>query len=158
MINDPNVVLVAVGADPASKYAQRLKNKGGDRFIPLGSVPMKEAPAYLKAADAVVVPQRLSPATVGQVPSKIFDAMSMAKPIVSTAVSDIPDILDGCGIIVKPDSPEELSRGIRWVLDNPGEAAAMGLRARKKCIDSYSLQWAEKRLMEIVEEVACPDG
>lgn len=154
MIEDPALVLVAVGGNPGGKYMQRLKARGGGRFVPLGNVPMAEVPAYLKAADVVVVPQRTSPATVGQIPSKIFDAMSMAKPVVSTEVSDIPEILNGCGIIVKPDSPEELRRGIKWVLENPGEAVEMGLRARKKCIGSYSLEWAEKRLKEIVEEVA----
>ena len=40
--------------------------------------------------------------TVGQVPAKIFDAMALARPIVSTAVSMIPEILDGCGVLVVP--------------------------------------------------------
>jgi glycosyltransferase involved in cell wall biosynthesis len=153
-IEEPEVVLVVAGGKPEDTYMQKLKKRGGERFIPLGNIPLSEVPAYLKAADVVVVPQKRSTATSGQIPSKIFDAMSMAKPVISTEVSDIPDILEGCGIIVKPDSPEELRKAIRWVLENPEQGALMGAKARKKCIELYSLQSIDKRLKDIVEGVA----
>lgn len=103
-------------------------------------------------ADAVVIPQRKSFATVGQVPAKIFDVMTMAKPIIATNVSDLHEILDGCGWIVEPENPEQLAQKIKYVLDNPLEAVTMGCKARQKCIEKYSWDAMEKALVKIFEK------
>ena len=47
--------------------------------------------------------------TRGQVPAKLFDAMALGRPIVSTRVSMIPEILEGCGLLVAAGR-----RGRRW--------------------------------------------
>ena len=64
--------------------------------------PIREVPQYLEAADVVVVPQRDSSDTRGQVPAKLFDAMALGRPIVSTRVSMIPEMIEGCGVLVPP--------------------------------------------------------
>ena len=46
---------------------------------------------------------------VGQVPAKLFDAMALGRPVVSTRVSMIPEILDGCGLIAWTSVPFALS-------------------------------------------------
>ncbi|MCK5506794.1 MAG: glycosyltransferase family 4 protein [Thermodesulfovibrionia bacterium] len=153
MINDPDLIMVIVGGDPDGDYEKRLKALGGDRLLMIGQIPFKDIPGYLPAADMVVVPQRQTTDTTGQVPSKILDAMSMARPIISTKVSDIPKILNGCGIVVCPESPEEISNAIQWVLSNPEEAARMGENARENCIIYYSLKTIGTCLEKIVREV-----
>jgi len=47
-----------------------------------------------------------------------FDAMAMANPIVATEVSDLPQILDGCGIVLEPDSPEALAEAIETLVED----------------------------------------
>ena len=115
-----------------------------------GQIPYHELPGYLGAADVVVIPQRQTTDTVGQIPSKIFDAMAMAKPIISTRVSDIPEILEGCGIIVSPGNVQEISDALKWIINNPEKAYTMGLKAREKCIKHYSLQTIKGKLDRIV--------
>lgn len=64
-------------------------------------------------------------------PAKIFDAMAMGRPIVATAVSDIPDILsEGCGLIVTPGDVYALAEAIAYMLDDPAAAERMGFAAR----------------------------
>ena len=75
--------------------------------------------------------------------------MAMAKPIIATNVSDLPEILDGCGWIVEPENPEKLVKTIEYVLDNPEETEKMGQEARKKCIEKYSWNVMEKNLIKI---------
>ena len=86
---------------------------------------------------------------MGQVPAKVFDAMAMAKPIIATAVSDLPEILDSCGWIVEPASPEQLAEAIQYVINHPKEAEQMGQKARQKCIENYSWDAMEKVLVNI---------
>jgi len=98
----------------------------------------EKVPELLALSDVVVIPQKLSSSTIGQVPAKVFDAMAMAKPTISTAVSDLPEILDECGWIVKPTNSKQLADVIHYVINNSEEAEKMGWKARQKFVEKYS--------------------
>ncbi len=153
MLNDPHIIMIIVGANPAGDYEKSLKKMGGDRLVMLDKISYGDVPRYLMLADVVVIPQRQTSDTVGQIPSKLFDAMAMAKPIIATAVSDIPEILENCGIIVPPHDNKALQRAITWVFENPATAKAMGMKARIKCLELYSVQIIGEKLKRIVGEV-----
>src|SRR5207245_9103883 len=78
----PGVILTLVGVDPARSGAPRWSAASHVRVI--GEIPFDDVPRYLVAADVVAVPQRATTDTVGQVPAKLFDAMALGRPIVST--------------------------------------------------------------------------
>jgi len=153
MIKNKNIVLFIVGIGGNDNYGKKLtkiaKEKLGDKYKGFGIQPFEKIPEFLTLANVVVIPQKNNFATIGQVPAKVFDAMAMAKPIIATNVSDLPEILDGCGWIVEPEKPEELAKTIQYVLDNPKEAEKMGQKARQKCIDKYSWDAMEEVLLKI---------
>jgi len=153
MIDNPDLILMIVGARMDGRYEKKLQASRSGRFFMTGFVPVKELPRYLMLSDVVIIPQRVTPDTVGQIPSKIFDAMSMARPIISTRVSNIPEILADCGIIVNPESPDELSSAIKQVIENPEEASQMGRRARERCNELYSLKTIREKLKRLVGEL-----
>jgi glycosyltransferase involved in cell wall biosynthesis len=153
MIDAPDLLMIIVGANLKGDYEKRLKTLGRDRLLMIGPVHFNEVPRYLMLADIVVVPQRRTPDTIGQIPSKLLDAMSMAKTIISTRVSDIPEILNDCGIVVDPDSPEELCEAIRKVIYNQEKATQMGLKAREKCMKQFSLNAIRERLHHIIGKI-----
>lgn len=141
--------LLIVGADTRGEAARRWAAQPWVRV--LGEIPFDDVPRYLMAADVVAVPQRATTDTVGQVPAKIFDAMALARPIVSTAVSMIPEILDGCGVLVPPGDAVALAASLRRVLDDPVSAAELGRRARARCQARYSFAAARAALFPVVE-------
>jgi glycosyltransferase involved in cell wall biosynthesis len=148
----PALTLVVVGAAPDSPVGRQLAAAHpGIRLV--GRVPFDEVPAYLAAADVVAVPQRESSDTRGQVPAKIFDAMAVGRPIVSTRVSMIPEILDSCGVVVAPGDVDALARGIALLLDAPDHAAALAARARERCVARYSFAAARRALFPLVERL-----
>ena len=147
------VLLIIVGIDERG-YCREIVFKAGrelgnKRFRAFGFQPFSKIPELLAMSDIVVIPQRRTQGTVGQVPAKVFDAMAMAKPIIASHVSDIPEILNGCGWLVEPEQPQELACAIRYVLDHPDEAERKGWRARKRCEEKYSYDAAEKTLVEL---------
>jgi len=87
------------------------------------------------------------------VPAKLFDAMALGRPIVSTAVSMIPEILDGCGLVVAPGEPRGLAAAIRHLLEHPGEARELGARARRRCDERYSFRAARATLFPLIERL-----
>jgi glycosyltransferase involved in cell wall biosynthesis len=146
-----DVTLVLVGADPGSDTGRALVARHpGIRLV--GRVPIAEVPAYLAAADVVAVPQRESTDTQGQVPAKLFDAMALGRPIVSTRVSMIPEVLEGCGALVAPGDVAGLAGAIGRLLDRPGEARALGEAARRRAIERYSFEAARRALFPLVEQ------
>ena len=78
--------------------------------------------------------------------------MAMAKPIIATNVSDLPEILNGCGWIVEPNNPKQLAKTIEYVLENRKEAEKMSTKARKKFINEYSWNAIEKIMINIFKK------
>ena len=145
----PDLVLALVGTDPASPGGRRLLARyPGLRLVP--PIPFAEVPRYVEAADVIAVPQRDSPDTRGQVPAKLFDAMAMARPIVSTGVSMIPEILEGCGLVVPPGDSAALGAAIARLADDHRLAGDLGARARARCVERYSFTAARRDLFPLV--------
>jgi glycosyltransferase involved in cell wall biosynthesis len=147
-----DVRLAVVGTLPESVLGRDLAR----RFPSICLAPpiaFEEIPSFLSAADVVVVPQRDTPDTRGQVPAKLFDAMALGRPIVSTRVSMIPEILEGCGLLVEAGDVSALGAAIARLLDDPGEAAALARRARERCVDRYSFSAARRDLFPLIEQV-----
>jgi glycosyltransferase involved in cell wall biosynthesis len=62
----------------------------------------------------------------------------MARPIISTNVSDIPAVLDGCGIILDRYEEEELVDKILSLHADPDLMRSLGEKARRRCVERYS--------------------
>jgi glycosyltransferase involved in cell wall biosynthesis len=146
-----DVVLALVGTDPASPAGRDLASRFPQARL-VGRVPFDQVPEYLLAADIVAVPQRDTSDTRGQVPAKIFDAMALGLPVISTRVSMIPEILDGCGALVPPGDVGALAEGIGRLLDHPDEARLLGQRARERCVERYSFTAVRRELFPLVEQ------
>lgn len=147
LINSDSIQLITVGKQ--TDHLEKLKKLGGDLLISIEPQPHSSMPEILKLADLVILPQRNTAIAEAQVPGKVFEAMAMAKPIIATNVSDLPEILDGCGWIIEPEKPKELAKTIQYVLDNPKEAEKIGQKARQKCIEKYSWDAMEEILIKI---------
>lgn len=137
LLNRDDIRAVIVGA-PDSEYTDTLREMGGDDLILRGPQPFDEMPKWNAVADIVAAPQHLRPGTKGQMPAKVYDAMALAKPVVATAVSDIPEVLEDCGIVVDPESPDQLAEAFSELADNPSKRSRLGRRARQKCVEKYS--------------------
>jgi glycosyltransferase involved in cell wall biosynthesis len=85
------------------------------------------------------------------VPAKIFDAMALGRPVISTRVSMIPEILEGCGLLVAPGDVAGLAAALVQLLDEPAAAAGLGARARERCVARYSLHAARRELFPLIE-------
>lgn len=148
-----DVRLMIIGATKDNEFVNNLAKREPDKVILFGMCSFSDIPKYLAMADIVVLPQKQSPWSIGQVPSKFFDAMSMAKPIISTKVSEIPDILENCGMVVDTDNIQALTNSIAYLLENEEEATKLGKKAREKCIREYSFDALEKIIAKMFKDM-----
>ena len=149
-LNEPDLRLVIVGGSPYDDYDEKLIQKWGRWIIKLPRSPVEVMPEVVSAAHIVVVPQRDTIAAQAQFPLKLTDGMAMAKPILSTRVGDIPEILGDTGYLVDPGSPEQLAQMIQWIFQNLDTANAQGIKARERCIEHYSVDTMAAILADVI--------
>jgi len=157
-INIPELRLVIIGAENQQEFLKGVDPSVIDRVVVLPKISFQNLPEFLSAADIVAIPQRQTSDSVGQMPAKLFDAMSMAKPIIATRVSDIPEVLEDCGYLVDPSEPSQLADCIQYILSHPAEAKAKGYAARERCKQRYDMHHLECGLHELVEHVSAKKG
>ena len=149
-LNEPDLKLAIVGGSPYDDYDDRLMQRWGRWIVKLPRFPVETMPEVVAAAHIVVVPQRETLTAVAQFPLKLTDGMSMAKPVLSTRVGDIPAILGGTGYLVEPSSPAQISEKIQWIFQNLTAANLQGMKARERCVKKYSIQAMALILSDII--------
>jgi len=154
-----DLAVMVVGMDVEDAYCQKIESLGrrllGPRFISFGPQFFETLPKFLAVCDVVVIPQRKTLATKGQIPAKLFDAMAMAKPVIATDINDIGQILAGCGRVVPPGNIDQLTLAIDFIISNPDTARQFGQAARQRCVERYSLNAAEPVLTGVFERFNC---
>ncbi|MDZ8051026.1 MAG: glycosyltransferase family 4 protein [Aulosira sp. ZfuVER01] len=149
-INQPDLKLAIVGGSPYDNYDEQLQQQWGRWIIKLPNYPAEIMPDVVAAAHIVVVPQRDTPETRAQFPLKITDGMSMAKPVLSTRVGDIPEILGETGYLVEPTSPEQIAEQIQLIFQDLELANERGKKSRERCVEKYSIEAMASSLMSVI--------
>jgi glycosyltransferase involved in cell wall biosynthesis len=155
-LNWEDLRLVIVGGSPYDDYDRQLKEKWGRWIISLPPQPAQTMPEIVSAAHIIVVPQRDNPVAQAQFPLKLTDGMAMAKPIISTRIGDIPNILGDTGFLVDPSSPQQIATQIEAIFQNYDEAIALGCKARERCVQYYSLESMAAILKEAIANLINP--
>lgn len=146
---DRNDIIVVIVGATQTEYVERLGQMAENNLIVKGPQPFDRVPNWLATADIITIPQNKSTVAMGQIPAKVFDAMAMAKPIIATETSGLPEVLDGCGFTIERNSPHLIAEKIRKIIDNPSIQENMGQKARKKFLENYSYSAVAPKLDEI---------
>lgn len=132
--------ILAAGGNVLESLGPELLPMARDRVVSMGFLPHHRMPDLLAASDLVALPQKRNPVAAAQVPAKVFEAMAMARPVVATALSDLPSILSGCGVIVQPGDVSALAQAIGKIASSRELADYLGRAARARCVELYSHQ------------------
>ena len=146
-----DVRLVIVGPDNEHVAELRRNPAYRDLMVTLGTQRKEDMPRYLGLADVVVIPLADGLLAQSQTPCKVFEAMAMEKPVVASAVSDLPEILEGCGWTAPSGDAARLAERFAFVLDNADEARGAGAAARAKCVRNYSRTAMSDRLAGLLD-------
>jgi glycosyltransferase involved in cell wall biosynthesis len=90
------------------------------------------------------------------VPLAILSGMAAGKPIVSTRVGGIAEVIqDGVsGVLVPPGEPEALADEVWRLMQDPERQCALGAAARRFIETDYSLEAATSRVERLYADVA----
>ncbi len=124
----------------------------GENITYLGEIPHENVPSLLATADVILIPFPNDEVAHAASPLKLFEGMSMQKPVVASRVSGIQDVIrDGeNGFLADPDSPEEWMLKIETVLDSKEVAARVGKNAKRTVEDSYDWNMLTRQCEEVL--------
>ena len=146
------VRLLIVGKGPERERLEGLAADLGiaDRIEWTGVLPESEVPRALARMDIAVAPYPALPGFYFS-PLKLFEYMAAGLPVVTTAVGDLPQLVDDgrTGVLVPPDDPPALARAIASLAAEPERCRHLGAAARARVIERHSWQATAARILEI---------
>ncbi|HEX5418138.1 MAG TPA: glycosyltransferase [Chloroflexota bacterium] len=127
----------------------------GDRVTLLGALPREEIVPLLDSADLFVLPCCVDPETGDRdgMPLVLAEAMATGLPVVSTAVSGIPELVrDGAGCIVPERDVVALSEAIERVYRlTPAERSIKGRVGRQIVATEFDLKLETRKLLGLFQ-------
>jgi glycosyltransferase involved in cell wall biosynthesis len=153
---DPvHFLFVGEGAEK-ERLASEARRRRLENVTFLGSRPREMIPGILASTDAVVVHLKDVPLFGTVIPSKIFEAMAAAVPIVLAVRGESARIVSeaGAGIPIQPASPAELVAAVRRLSSDPDLARRMGASGRKAVEERFSRDVLAIRMLDLLKSVA----
>jgi len=134
-LDRPDVYAVWIGDGPLRRDLERRVDRRGlrDRFRCVGH--RDDVPGLLPGLDVFVMASRYE-----GLPCAVAEAMTAGLPVVATAVNAVPDVvLPGeTGLLASPQQPQQLAAAIRYMLDEPIEAARMAAAGQRLIGDRFT--------------------
>ena len=130
---DNSIVYMLVGTGARhDELENRAKELGLSNVVFAGRRPREEVPEFLAAADAVLVHLKAAELFGNVIPSKIFEIMGCAKPIIMGVRGEALRIVQdaGAALAMKPESADDLVAAVRQLRDTPSLAERLGRSGR----------------------------
>jgi len=161
--NVKNIIFFMVGTGPEMpRYKGTVSQLNlGDFFIFTGPKEYEKIPQFICASDITLAPfnpernELMREHGFYFTPLKIFEYMACGKPLISTSVGNVKNIIeDGVsGILVPPGNSDALAKNILRLLSDEDLRKKLGSNAREVVETKYSWKMHVERLQEIFEGV-----
>jgi sugar transferase (PEP-CTERM/EpsH1 system associated) len=141
----PSVSVTVVGRKPSRKLQEMAQSA---QLQLTGWVD--DIRPYLSRGAVCIVPLRIG----GGTRLKIFEAMAMAKAVVSTTVGaeGLP-VANGENVLLA-DSPQDFADSVAWLFNNPDRCKRLGSAARRLVEENYSWEKVAVTFAETLNHVA----
>lgn len=151
---DVAFAFVGEGAERAS-LEQRARDEQLQNVRFLGVQPRERMPRLYAASDVCVVPLRKSELFTTVLPSKIFEIMGMAKPIVLAVDGEARRLVERAkaGLFAEPGSSDSLYDAIVRILEDPNALAGYGLRGRAFVAEEFDRRRLAMRYLDLLDAV-----
>jgi glycosyltransferase involved in cell wall biosynthesis len=148
--NRPVTLVLGGPYQPESLRSVAAKRPGWKHVEDLGWLSRQEVAAVMGSSRAGLLIFLPVPNHFDSNPNKLFEYMASGLPMITSNfpyweqfVSDI-----GNGLMVDPEDPAAIAEAIGWMLDHPGEAAAMGARGRAAFEERFTWEREAARLVD----------
>ncbi|MDI6736204.1 MAG: glycosyltransferase family 4 protein [bacterium] len=143
--------LIIAGDGPEKSTIQKMVREFNlEKNVKLiGKMNRDEVVKLFNGCEFFVLSSRIEPFGIVN-----LEAMAAGKAIVATRVDGVPEIITNGynGMLVEPNSPEELAKGIIYLIENKEIRDKMGLNGRN-LVEEYQWDKVIDKYLEVYEKV-----
>jgi glycosyltransferase involved in cell wall biosynthesis len=153
--DQPDMLFLLVGDGAERQRLSRKKEELGlNNVLMVGQQEKRLMPHFISASDACMVLLKKSDLFKTVIPSKIFEAMAMERPIIHGVEGESKEIIQAgkCGICIEPENHEALADAVLQLYSDKALCERLSSNGKsyvKQNFDRYNL--ADKYLKEIHE-------
>jgi glycosyltransferase involved in cell wall biosynthesis len=154
--DDPNLVWLLVGdGAERTRLVERAQSLGLTNIRILGQRPKSDMPTVWAATDVSLIVLKKDELFKKVLPSKMFEAMGMARPIVLGVEGEAAALLaaSGGGIAVEPGDVKAIAKVTRAIANNPAEAERMGRAGHAFVTRDFDRARLARRFLEVLAQV-----
>jgi len=120
--------------------------------------PKSRMPQLLNAADCVLVSLKDLPIFRAALPTKLFEAMACARPVVLAATGEAESVVSeaAAGCCARPGDPKSIHDAILKLQRQPDDAKSMGRRGREYMLTNFSRERRVDELLMVLHRVVQP--
>jgi glycosyltransferase involved in cell wall biosynthesis len=138
-----------------------LRSGLGDRVTFHGAQAEDAVRRMIAGSDVLVQPSVLAAnGDMDGIPNTLIEAMALGIPVVTTAVSGIPElVIDGVtGVVVEPGDPGDLAAGLQRVIEDPEAARKRAAGGLAKVSAEFDIADSAAAMVSLLECVLERDG
>lgn len=154
---EPGVVFLLAGdGAERERLVQRRAELRLDNVKIVGQQSKDRMPGIWALTDVSLVLLRRSKTFESVIPSKIFEAMGMGRPIILGVRGESQRIVEaaGSGLCIEPENDEELADAVRQLATAPDRARRLGESGRRYVEENYDRRRLAARFEELLARVA----
>jgi glycosyltransferase involved in cell wall biosynthesis len=147
-INDIDIKFLIVGGD-------ERREERNISFVP--RIQPSEVPYYYALCNVLVLPRPYNKATEFAAPTKFAEYSAAGKPILTTNVGDAARLVGkyNCGVVVKDNSIENLTRGIVYLKNqSKEELKRLGENAKEMVVKELNWDVIAGQILQALESLS----
>ncbi len=139
----PDVGFIFAG--PRTEYSRRLFQSApkDSRIIEFDRIPEEAKADLLRKCSLLCLPSATE-----IMPNVILESWQMKKPVVTSAIPTLVELVGDAGICVNRNA-RELSEAISLLIDNPSMASALGHKGWERCVREHNITLIKSKLEEV---------
>jgi len=146
-------LLVGDGSE-RERLAAAVRARGLENVLLLGQRPKADMPVIWAAADVGLVLLKRSDTFKAVLPSKMFEIMGMARPIILGVEGEAAALLEnaGAGVAITPESAAELAGRVSELADDPERVRRLGEAGRRYVAEQFDRTRLAERYADFLLE------
>jgi glycosyltransferase involved in cell wall biosynthesis len=147
-------VLIGDGAE-RERLVERCRSMALPNVRMLPQLPRNQVPIALAACDAAIITLRPAPTFELVIPSKMFEAMAMRRPIVLGVRGRALSIIEHaeCGLAFNPGDASGLAQQVLALADNPSLREQLGANGHRLVMSNYDRTVLAHKYLSILDTV-----
>ena len=154
--NDVMFCLVGDGAQREQIKKDAIESNVNDMIRFTGRLPKSDMPMVLASSDCLLVHLKKTDLFATVIPSKIFEAMAMERPLVMGVQGESADIVkdSGAGIAMESDNAQQLVDAVLALKDDNELRNRLCTNGRQFVGQQYTRDSLAKKMLDVMQRVA----